>query len=333
MPYAHRFPISRRNLLATALAAGVLQARPAFAASFPERPIRIVAAYPPGGSADILARLVATHLTTEFGWQVIVENKPGASGITGTVGVARAAPDGYTLVLGSGATHGSFASLYPNLAYHPLRDFAPITNLASLSSVLVTHPSVPVRSVAELIQYAKANPGKLAFGSGGNGSNAHLAMEMFNHMAGVRMLHVPYKGNPPALQDLIAGQVQVMVANTPSVMPFLQPGAARLVALAQAGATRSPALPALPTIAESGLAGYNADVWQGLLAPAGTPPDVVATLNGAVRKIMRLPAVLAALEKMGAVPVDNSPAEFTAQIRDDIRTYEKLVRSIGLTLE
>ena len=235
-------------------------------------------------------------------------------------------------MLGSGATHASFLSLYPALPYHPLRDFAPITNLASLSSVLVVHPAVPARSVRELIQYAMANPGKLGFGSGGNGSNAHLAMELFNHMAGVRMLHVPYKGNPPALQDLMAGQVQVMVANTPSVINFLQQGN-RLVGLALAGSTRSTALPELPTVAESGLPGYNADVWQGLLAPAGTPPDVVATLNTAVRRIMRQPAVLVALEKMGAVPVDNSPAAFAEQIKDDIRTYGDLVRTIGLKLD
>lgn len=332
MSQAPRSPISRRRVLAAVLAAGVASVRPAWAANFPERPIRIVVAYPPGGSADILARLVATQLASEFGWQVVVDNRPGAAGITGTAAVARAAPDGYTLVLGSGATHASFLSLYPALPYHPLRDFAPITNLASLSSVLVVHPSVPARSVRELIQYAMANPGKLAFGSGGSGSNAHLAMELFNHMAGVRMLHVPYKGNPPALQDLIAGQVQVMVANTPSVINFLQQGN-RLVGLALAGSTRSTALPDLPTVAESGLPGYNAEVWQGLLAPAGTPPDVVATLNSTVRRIMRQPAVLTALEKMGAVPVDNSPAAFTEQIKDDIRTYGDIVHTIGLKLD
>ncbi len=332
MSQAHRSPISRRRVLAAALAAGAVSIRPAWAANFPEKPIRIVVAYPPGGSSDILARLLAAQLASEFGWQVLVDNRPGAAGVTGTAAVARAAPDGYTLVLGSGATHASFLSLYPALPYHPVRDFAPITNLASLSSVLVVHPSVPARSVRELIQYAKANPGKLAFGSGGAGSNAHLAMELFNHMAGVRMLHVPYKGNPPALQDLIAGQVQVMVANTPSVINFLQQGN-RLVGLALAGATRSAALPGLSTIAESGLPGYNADVWQGLLAPAGTPPEVVATLNSAVRRIMRQPAVLTALEKMGAVPVDNSPAAFAEQIKDDIRTYADLVHSIGLKLD
>lgn len=332
MSQAPRSPISRRKVLAAVLAAGVASVRTAWAANFPERPIRIVVAYPPGGSADILARLVATQLASEFGWQVVVDNRPGAAGITGTAAVARAAPDGYTLVLGSGATHASFLSLYPALPYHPLRDFAPITNLASLSSVLVVHPSVPARSVRELIQYAMANPGKLAFGSGGSGSNAHLAMELFNHMAGVRMLHVPYKGNPPALQDLIAGQVQVMVANTPSVINFLQQGN-RLVGLALAGSTRSTALPDLTTVAESGLPGYNAEVWQGLLAPAGTPLEVVATLNGAVRRIMRQPAVLSALEKMGAVPVDNSPAAFAEQIKDDIRTYGDIVHTIGLKLD
>lgn len=332
MSQTHRSPISRRRVLAAALAAGVSHVGPTWGANFPDRPIRIVVAYPPGGSSDILARLLAAHLATGFGWQVVVDNKPGAAGITGTLAVARAAPDGYTLVLGSGATHASFLSLYPTLPYHPVRDFAPVVNLASLSSVLVVHPSVPARSVRELIQYAKANPGKLAFGSGGAGSNAHLAMELFDHMAGVRMLHVPYKGNPPALQDLMAGQVQVMVANTPSVINFLQ-GGNRLVGLAVAGATRSAAVPDLPTVAESGLPGYNADVWQGLLAPAGTPPEVIATLNSAVRSFWRQPAVLSALEKMGATPVDNTPAAFAEQIKDDIRIYGDLVSKIGLKLD
>lgn len=323
--------LTRRVLLAAGLSLACT-AMPIRAATFPEKPIRIVVAYPPGGSADILARLVASHLSADFGWQVLVENRAGAAGVIGTASVARAAPDGYTLVLGSGATHGSFASLYPALPYDPERDFAPITNIAMLTSVLVVHPSVSARSVHELIQYAKAHPGKLAFGSGGNGSNAHLAMEMFDHMAGVKMLHVPYKGNPPALQDLMAGQVQVMVANMPSVVNFLQQGD-RLVGVAVAGPKRNSTLPNLPTIAESGLAGYNADVWQGLLAPAGTPADVVATLNASVRKVIGKPEVLAALEKMGAQRADNTPEEFAAQIRSDVRTYGNLVRTIGLKLD
>ncbi|MGE0803283.1 MAG: Bug family tripartite tricarboxylate transporter substrate binding protein, partial [Lautropia sp.] len=196
MSHAHRFLLSRRRLL-TGATVSLAGHRLATAAAFPERPITIVVAYPPGGSADIQARLLAGHFTAEYGWTVIVENRPGAAGVIGTAAVARAAPDGHTLILGTGATHGTFASLYPNLPYHPQRDFAPIANVATLTSVLVVHPAVPARTVPELIRYAKANPDKLAFGSGGSGSNAHLAMELFNHMAGVRMLHVPFMGIPP----------------------------------------------------------------------------------------------------------------------------------------
>ena len=299
------------------------------AAAFPERPIHIVVPYPPGGSADILARLLGTHMGIDFGWQVITDNRPGAAGITGTVAVARAPGDGYTLVLASGATHGAFLGLYPNLPYHPERDFTPISNMATLTSVLVIHPSVPARSVRELIAYAKANPGRLAFGSGGNGSAAHLAMEMFNFGAGLKMLHVPYKGNPPALQDLIAGQVQVMIANMPSVIGFLQQGN-RLVGLAVAGPKRDPVLKDLPTIAEAALPGFNADVWQGVLAAANTPQVVVTTLNQAMRKIMGKPEVQAELDRMGAVRADNSPAEFAREIREGIRVYGDLITALGL---
>ncbi len=322
----------RRKLLQLALPSLMLAGLPrAQAAGFPERPIKIVVAYPPSGSADILARMLAVHLSRDNGWQVLVENRAGAAGVIGTAYVATSPGDGYTLVLGSGATHGSFVSLYPLLPYDPVKDFLPISNVAALTSLLVIHPSVPVRSVQELIAYTKANPGKLAFGSGGNGSNAHLAMEVFNYMAGTKMLHVPYKGNPPALQDLIGGQIQVMVANMPSVVPFLD-GSGKIIALATAALKRTPVLPDLPTVAESGLPNYNADVWQGLLAPAGTPPAVIATLNAGVRKLMKKPEVLEQLRKMGAAPVDNTPAEFAAEIQSDIKTYKTVVEATGLKL-
>jgi len=300
------------------------------AASYPTKPIRIVAAYPPGGSADILSRMLAAHLAKDNGWQVLVENRAGAAGAIGTEYVAKSPGDGHTLILGSGATHGSFVSLYPNLPYDPVKDFVPISNVAALTSLLVVHPSVPARTVKELIAHAKANPGKLAFGSGGNGSNAHLAMEIFNYMAGTKMLHVPYKGNPPAVQDLIGGQIQVMVANMPSVVPFLD--GKRVIAVATAALKRTPVLPDLPTVAESGLPNYNADVWQGLLAPAGTPPDVIAVLNASIRKIMKKPEVLEQLRNMGAAPADNTPAEFAAEIQSDIKTYRTVVQATGLKL-
>jgi tripartite-type tricarboxylate transporter receptor subunit TctC len=322
----------RRRLILAAPAIALAYVAPCRAATFPERQVKIIVAYPPGGSADIQARLLAAHLAKDAGWQVLVENRAGAAGVIGSTAAAKAAPDGYTLVLGTGATHGSFASLYPALPYDPVKDFAPITNVSTLTSLFVVHPSVPARTVRELIEYAKANPGKLAFGSGGNGSNAHLAMEIFNHMAGTKMLHVPYKGNPPALQDLVAGRVQVMVANMPSVVPFLGSGN-RLVALAVAAPRRSPLLPALPTVAEAQLTGYNADVWQGLLAPAGTPAAIIATLNAEVRKVMKKPEVLEALEKMGAAPADNTPEEFSLQIRADVKRYAEVVKAIGLTLD
>jgi tripartite-type tricarboxylate transporter receptor subunit TctC len=323
--------INRRKLIQAAGPALLLSGMGlSFAASYPTRPIKMVVAYPPGGSADILSRMLAAHFTRDNGWQVLVEQRVGAAGLIGTEYVAKALGDGHTLIVGSGATHGSFVSLYPNLPYDPIKDFVPISNVAALTSLLVVHPSVPARTVKELIAYAKANPGKLAYGSGGNGSNAHLAMEIFNHMAGTKMLHVPYKGNPPAVQDLLGGQIQVMVANMPSVVPHLD--GKRVIAVATAALKRSPILPDLPTVAESGLPKYNADVWQGLLASAGTPPDVVAVLNASVRKIMQKPEVLEQLRNMGAEAADNTAAEFAAEIQSDIKNYRTIVQAAGIKL-
>lgn len=323
--------INRRKLmLATAPALLLSGMGLSFAASFPSKPIKIVVAYPPGGSADILSRMLANHFAKDNGWQVLVETRVGAAGAIGTEYVAKAPGDGHTLIVGSGATHGSFVSLYPNLPYDPVKDFTPISNIASLTSLLVVHPSVPARTVKELIAYAKANPGKLAYGSGGNGSNAHLAMEIFNYMAGTKMLHVPYKGNPPAIQDLLGGQIQVMVANMPSVVPFLD--GKRVIAVATASLKRTPVLPDLPTVAESGVPNYTADVWQGLLASGGTPPETVAILNASVRKFMKKPEVLEQLRKMGAAPADNTPAEFAAEIQSDIKTYRTIVQAAGVKL-
>ena len=327
----HTSNIRRRLLQAVVPSLFLSEMKMSFAAtSFPSKPIKIVVAYPPGGSTDILSRMLAAHFAQDNGWQVIVENKAGASGLIGTDFVAKAPGDGYTLLLGSGATHGSYVSLYPNLPYDPVKDFAPISNVATLTSLLAVHSSVPARTVTELIRYAKANPGKLAYGSGGNGSNAHLAMEVFNFMAGTKMLHVPYKGNGPALQDLLGGQIQLMVANIPSIMPFLD--GKRVIALGTAALKRSPALPDLPTVSETGLPHYNADVWQGLLASAGTPPETIAILNASVRKIMKKPEVLEQLRSIGAAPADNTPEAFALEIQSDIKTYRIVVEATGLTL-
>jgi tripartite-type tricarboxylate transporter receptor subunit TctC len=272
----------RRRVAVALLAAGALGLVPlAHAQSgYPGKPVRLVVPFPAGGTTDILARAVAQKLSEAWGQSVVVDNRPGAGGNIGSELVARAAPDGYTLLMGTVGTHAINASLYSKMPYDHVKDFAPVILVAGVPNVLVVNPSVPVNSVPELIAYLKANPGKVNFASSGSGTSIHLSGELFKVMTGVQMTHVPYKGSAPALTDLVGGQVQLMFDNLPSSLAFIKAG--KLRALAVTSAARAAALPDVPTIAESGVPGFEASSWVGVLAPTGTPPDVIARINAEV---------------------------------------------------
>ena len=319
--------IARRALSAAAL---VLLAGGAYAQTYPSKPIRWIVPFPPGGSTDLLARVVGQKLTEAWGQQVIVENKGGAGGTLGAAEAARALADGYTLLMG--AIHHTIAtSVYPKLPYDFQKDFAPITVVAIVPNVLVVNPSVPANSTKELIAYAKANPGKLTYGSAGMGTAHHLIGEQFNLQAGVNILHVPYKGSSPAVADLIGGQVQIMYDTVASCLPHIKSG--KLRPLAVATAKRSSALPEVPTIAEAALPGFEVTTWFGALAPAKTPNDIVVKLNGEIVKILAMPDVRKRLLDAGAEPVGNSPGEMAAQIKRETEEFGKIVKQAKITAE
>jgi len=299
--------------------------------AYPDKAVRMVVPFAAGaGSNDIMARLVAQKLSDNFGQQVVVDNRPGASGIIGTDIVAKAQPDGYTVLMMS-LTLTVNPSLFKKLPYNTEKDLTPVTAVASAPLMLVTHPSLPVKSVREFIAYAKANPGKLNFGSGGPGTTPHLAGEMLKTMAGIQVIHVPYKGGAPALADLVGGQIQFMCENIPGTLPFVKAG--RLRALAITDRKRSPLLPEMPTLDESGLKGYEIVGWNGLFVPAGTPPAVVNKLHAAAVKALALPDVRERLATMGADGIGNTPQQFTAFIKSEIAKWAKVVKDAGIRIE
>lgn len=314
--------------LKTLIAAACLTAFGAFAQSYPAKPIRMVVPFPPGGGNDVIARLVAQKLTTRLGQQVIVENKAGANGIVGLSEVARATPDGYTLGIAAAGPMAVNLHLYDKLAYNPVKDFEPITNMVIYPLLLVTHPSVPAKTMGELLALAKAKPGSLFFASPGNGNSGHLAGELLNSLAKVNTVHVPYKGQGPATADLLAGQVQMLYSSIPSVLNFVQQG--RLNALAVGSAKRLSSLPNVPTIAESGVPGYEAYSWIGLVAPAGTPKDIVNRLNREVVDILRQKEVEDDLLRQGAVTVGDTPDHFGQYIKDEITKWGAVVKSANI---
>ncbi|MBK6803801.1 MAG: tripartite tricarboxylate transporter substrate binding protein [Betaproteobacteria bacterium] len=325
--------MNRRTLLA-ALAASLAAAVPTAAlaqTAFPTRPIRIVVPFPPGGTTDILARAAAQKMAEAWKEQAVVDNRPGAGGNIGAELVAKAPPDGYTMLMGTVGTHSINASLYAKMPYDHVRDFAPVILVAAVPNVLVVHPSVPVNSVAELIAYAKANPGRLNFASSGSGTSIHLAGELFKVMAGVTMTHVPYKGSAPAIADLVGGQVQLMFDNLPSALPQIKAG--RLRALGVTSAQRAPALPDVPTIAESGLPGYEASSWFGLLAPAGTPKDVVAKVNGEVARWLASPEAKEKLLSQGANAAGGTPEAFARHIAAETAKWQQVVKASGAKVD
>jgi tripartite-type tricarboxylate transporter receptor subunit TctC len=317
--------------LVTTLALCALGSSAAHADDFPTHPIRIVVPFAAGGTSDLVTRIVGQALGTELKVAVIVDNRPGAGGNIGSELVARAAPDGYTLLMGTVATHGINATLYKKMPFDPVKDFAPVSLVASTPSVLEVNPSLPVKSVQELIAYAKSNPGKLYFGSAGNGSSHHLAGELFDTMAGVKMTHVPYRGTAAANTDIIAGQIQVIFDTLPSAMPFVKSG--QLRALAVSSLQRDPSLPNLPTLAESGLPGYEVGSWYGLLAPAGTPSAIVDKISRLVADIVRRPEIKKKLLEQGATPVGDTPTEFATHIAIELKKWAPVVRASGAQVD
>jgi tripartite-type tricarboxylate transporter receptor subunit TctC len=321
-----------RLAMGALLAFSALAAAPmAGAQTYPAKTIRIVVPFPPGGATDILARAVAQKLTDAWGQAVVVDNRPGAGGNIGSELVAKAAPDGYTLEMGTVGTHAINASLYAKMPYDHVKDFAPVILVAGVPNVLVVNPSLPVSSVQELIAYAKANPGKLNFASSGNGTSIHLAGELFKVMAGVQMTHIPYKGSAPALQDLIGGQVQLMFDNLPPSLPHIKAG--KLRALAVTSATRSSALPDTPTIAESGLPGFEASSWFGVLAPAGTPPAIIARLNAEIGAWLASAEAKEKMLALGANIGGGSPEDFARHIAAETAKWQKVVKASGAKVD
>ncbi len=304
---------------------------PGLAQGYPSRPIRLVVPFPPGGSLDVVARAIGQKLTAAWGQPVVIDNRPGAGGNIGADLVAKSAPDGYTILEGALSTHAVNVSLYSKLPFDPVRDFAPITLVATTPNVLVVNSAFPVNSVPELIAYAKAHPGALSFGSGSNGSAGHLAGELFKAEAGVDMVHVPYKGAAPALQALLAGDTQLMFDNLANSMPQLKAG--KLKALAVTTAKRSALAPDLPTLAESGLPGFDIYTWWGLLAPAGTRPEIIAKWNAEVTRILGAPEMRAFFAQEGAEPAPTTPDAFAALIRSETTKYARIVKASGAKVD
>jgi tripartite-type tricarboxylate transporter receptor subunit TctC len=300
------------------------------ASDFPNKAIRIVVPFPPGGATDAAARLVAVKMGEHWGQPVLVDNRAGAGGNVGSDLVAKAPADGYTLVMGVTGSHAINTSLYSKMPYDPVADFVAISQVAVVPNVLVVHPSVPAKNLAELMALAKKEPGKLNYASLGNGTAAHLGMEMLKSEAGVDITHVPYKGSAPAVSDLLAGQVQMMVDGLPSALPHIKAGKLRAIALTSLH--RAPTLPELPTIAET-YPGFYADAWSGLFALKGTPQPVVDKLSAEVQRILKLPDVREKLAALGAEPVGSTQAEFAAHVKKEIDKWAKVVKTSGAKVD
>jgi len=313
------------NIAVCALCASMASAQ-----NYPAKPVRVVVSFPPGSGADIVARTITPRLTEAYGQQFIIDNRAGASGNLGAEVAAHAVPDGYTLLF-TPASVASSQALYQKLGYNLQKDLDPISIIASAPFVLVVHPSLPVKTVKDLIAMAKARPGQLLYASTGNGGSPHLATELFKLQAKIDIAHIPYKGTPPAVTDLIAGQVSMMFANTLSVLPYVNSG--RLHALAISSAKRSAAAPALPTIAETGMPGFEASTWFGLLAPTGTPKDILVRLNGEIRKLAATRAVSDALIAQGADPIGSTSEEFQVRIKSDIEKWTRTIKAANVHAE
>ncbi|OZI67028.1 tripartite tricarboxylate transporter substrate binding protein [Bordetella genomosp. 11] len=327
MPFDFPFRLARRWLAGLAIAAATTAA----SAAYPDRPITLVVTYPPGGTVDLVARLIGPRLSAVLGQSVIIENKGGAGGMIGGAYVAKAAPDGYTLMMDA-SNHGQNPALHSKMNFDTLRDFAPVSLLLRVPNILVVTPKYPVKTVADLIKLGQATDGThVYFASSGPGSAQHLAGELFNFLAHTHMQHVPYKGGGPAMVDVMSGQVPVMFASMGSSWPHVRAG--KLRAIASGGSTRSPSAPDLPTIAESGVPGYSSYEWNGVFAPAGTPPAIVNKLSQALAQVLKEPDVAKQLTDMGAEIVASTPAELDTFRRAEIEKWKKVVDEAHLQLD
>ena len=329
-----------RNAFTALLAAGMLansagaNAQAASTGSgqaYPSKPVRILVPFPAGSGVDIIARMIGNPLAEAWGQAVVVDNRPGASGAIACELAAKAVPDGYTLLLGNTSSLAMAPSLYAHVAYDPVKSFAPITLISSSANVLVVHPSLPAASITALIALAKAKPGQLTYGSGGSGSSPHLSGELFRSMTGVNLVHVPYKGTPQLITDLLGGQIHMSFTSLVSALPYIRQG--RLRPLGVTSLTRAASLPELPTISEAGLKGYEVTVWQGMLAPAGTPLPVIEQLNAQIAKIVRSPETRERLAVQGLEPAYSKPAEFAAYITTEVVKWGKVIKQAGMTAD
>ena len=311
--------------LSLAASAGICTAQ-----NYPSKPIRFLVGFPPGGTSDILARTIGHKLAEAVGQQVVIENRPGAGGNIGAEAAAKSTPDGYTIFM-STTSQAISASLYSKLNYDLVRDFAPIIQAVNYTNLLVIHPSLPVRSVKELIALAKARPGELNYGTAGNGTPPHMTGELFKSYTGVNIQHVPYKGGAPAIADLLGGQITIMFDNVPPLLPHVQAGKMRPIAVTSL--RRISVLREVPTLDESGLKGFDSVAWNGVLVPAGTPRDIITKLNAEINRILALPDVRARLSAQGADPVGSTPEEFAALIRREIRKWAEVVRTSGAKVD
>jgi tripartite-type tricarboxylate transporter receptor subunit TctC len=320
------------SILVRAGALALAIAGPAFAQSdaYPVKPVRFIVGQAPGGATDIVGRMVAQKMTESLGQNIVIENRTGAAGSIAASTVAKSAPDGYTLLLVS-SSYAINPSLYANLPFDPLKDLTPVTLLAEAPFLLVVHPSMPVKNVRELVTLAKSKPGTLNYGSGGNGSSGHLAGALFENLAGLKLVHVPYKGAGPALVDVVAGQIHFMFASVLSSTPHVK--AQRLRALAVTSAKRSSALPQVPSVAEAGVPGYSTSTWYGLLAPAGTRTAIVDRVSAAAKKALSAPDLRDRMLADGAEPEGSSPAEFQKHLVAEMTKWRKIVKAAGVTAE
>ena len=322
-------PVDAARLVLMALAAAA--AGSAFAqAGYPSKPVRLVVPSSAGGGTDIVARIIAPDLSKRLGQQVVIDNRPGAGTMIGIEVAAKSPPDGYTLLMGL-STLAINSALYKKVPYDPQRDFAPITQAVSSASIIVVHPSVPVKTLKELIAFARARPGQINYASAGTGTYPHMTMELFLSMAKLKMVHIPYKGTGPAMIDMVAGQVATMAATILTGMPQIRAG--RLRPLGITSAARSPIVPDLPTVAEAGLPGYESVQWYGMLAPARTPRDIITRLHGEATRVLQQPEIKARFAGDGADPVGSTPEEFTRYIQSELTKWAKVARDAGIQQE
>lgn len=321
----------RRGIAAALILFGATTGAVAAETSYPVRPVRFIVPFSPGGSTDTLARTLAQRLSDALGQQMVVDNRSGGNGNIGTEMVAHAVPDGYTLVLGYIANLGIGPALYAKMPYDALKDFAPVTLLAGASNILVVHPSVPAKSFQEFVAYVKANPKKVNYASASVASVGHLTGELLNGLAGIDMVHVPYKGSGQAIIDLLGGQIQSMISGMASTLPHVKTG--KLRALATTGAKRAPATPEVPTIAESGFPKFEATSWFGVLAPAGTPRPIVLRLNAEIVRVLKVPEVKERLETVGFELIGSTPEAFAVYMRSEIEKWSKVVKASGIKAE